>query len=121
MTVLLETPLDDLVPDDAFDVAVGRLTSASGALAGFSVVVDGYAPLLASGRGAARFGKAADGAKSRCDIILDLRGGTPLFPAPEKREGYLRPDPRDPGGGGAGCFHGRRPAGDVRETALYSL
>lgn len=96
VTVLLETALDDLIPGDGYDVATGRLVSATGALAGFSVVVDGYAPLLASGRGAARFGKAVNGAKSRCDIILDLRGGTPLFPAPEKRDGYLRPDPCDP-------------------------
>ena len=37
-----------------------------------------------------------DGARTRCDIILDLRGDAPLFPAPEKREGYLRADPGDP-------------------------
>jgi ferredoxin len=77
-------------------LAVGRLAGATGALAGFSVVVDGYAPLVASGRGAGRFGTPVNGAKSRCDVILDLRGGTPLFPAPDKREGYLRADPRDP-------------------------
>ena len=30
------------------------------------------------------------------DLILDLSGGAPLFPAPEKRDGYFRPDPGDP-------------------------
>ncbi|CAN0115107.1 unnamed protein product, partial [Chrysoparadoxa australica] len=34
-----------------------------------------------------------DGGGSDCDILLDLRGETPLFPAHEKREGYLRADP----------------------------
>jgi len=96
VTCLLTDTPDDLVPDDGFDVALGRLKSASGALAGFSVAVDGYAPVIAAGRGAARFADPVDGAKSGCDIILDLRGGTALFPAPDKREGYLRADPGDP-------------------------
>ena len=95
VTVLLSEPLDDLVPDARFDVALGRLKSAGGALAGFAVVVDGYAPLLPGGRGAARFGAPVNGAKSGCDIILDLTGGAALFPAPDKREGYVRADPGD--------------------------
>jgi ferredoxin len=37
-----------------------------------------------------------DGARTQCDIVLDLRGTTPLFPAPDKREGYLRADPGHP-------------------------
>jgi ferredoxin len=32
---------------------------------------------------------------STCDIILDLSGGQPLFPAHDLRHGYLRADPRD--------------------------
>src|ERR1041384_2978393 len=39
---------------------------------------------------------------SRCDIVLDLTGGTPLFPAPELRDGYLRADPADPADPAAG-------------------
>src|SRR6202008_2162470 len=35
-------------------------------------------------------------ATSRCDIVLDLSGGAPLFPAPDLRDGYLRADPGDP-------------------------
>ncbi|MGB0904263.1 MAG: 4Fe-4S binding protein, partial [Mangrovicoccus sp.] len=34
-----------------------------------------------------------DGAQSVCDILLDLRRDPPLFPAHEKREGYLRANP----------------------------
>ena len=33
---------------------------------------------------------------SRCDIVLDLSGGTPLFSAHDLRDGYLRADPGDP-------------------------
>ncbi|MDJ0827270.1 MAG: 4Fe-4S binding protein [Rhodobacter sp.] len=96
VTVLSAEPPDDLVPTDRFDVALGRLRSASGAIGGFEVVVDGYAPLRPGGRGPGVFGAARDGAKSGCDIILDLRGAAPLFPAPEKRDGYVRADPGDP-------------------------
>jgi ferredoxin len=37
-----------------------------------------------------------NGATSRCDLVLDLSGGPPLFPAHDLRDGYLRADPRDP-------------------------
>jgi ferredoxin len=33
---------------------------------------------------------------SKCDLVLDLSGGAPLFPAHDLREGYLRADPGDP-------------------------
>jgi len=36
------------------------------------------------------FGPSRNGATSTCDLILDLSGGTPLFPAHELRPGYLR-------------------------------
>ena len=42
------------------------------------------------------FGAGADGATSTCDLVLDLSGGPPLFPAHDLRSGYLRADPRDP-------------------------
>ncbi|MFQ5622592.1 MAG: 4Fe-4S binding protein [Paracoccaceae bacterium] len=79
-----------------FDVVAGRARSASGFLGNFSVTVDGLRTVDPSGRGALTFSEPRDGAKSECDLILDLTGGTPLFPAPDKRDGYLRPDPRDP-------------------------
>ena len=49
-----------------------------------------------------RWGAARDGARSRCDLILDLSGGPPLFPA---RGAPARLPARRPGrrgGGGAG-------------------
>jgi len=35
-------------------------------------------------------------ARSNCDIILDLTGGSALFPAADLRDGYLRADPGNP-------------------------
>lgn len=96
VTAILTSAPDDLVPPANFDVALGRLKTASGALGGFSVSVDAYSAMRAGGRGAAQFDDPIDDAKSACDIILDLRGDTPLFPADHKRDGYIRVDPRDP-------------------------
>ena len=78
-----------------FPVVRGRASGASGWLGAFEVVVDGYAMPRPSSRGAYEWGPAKDGAKSQCDILLDLTGGAPLFPASEVREGYLRADPAD--------------------------
>ena len=93
---VLQSDDADVPLDRRFDVIRGRVGRASGALGGFRVRLDGFRQLLPGGRGAPDFGAERDGALSECDIILDLTGGTPLFPAPEKREGYLRADPRQP-------------------------
>jgi ferredoxin len=82
--------------DRRFDVVRGRIRKAHGALGDFGVTIDGFRQLLPGGRGAFTFDEPVDGAASSCDIILDLTGGTSLFPAPEKREGYLRADPGRP-------------------------
>ena len=58
------------------------------------------------------FGPARDGATSRCDLILDLSGGAPLFPAADLRDGYLRADPRD----GAAVLRAVLKAGDLVGT-----
>jgi ferredoxin len=77
----------------AFPIARGVIRSASGHFGAFELIVDGYcAPALADGSIA--FERAYDNAVSRCDIILDLSGGRPLFHAPHLRDGYLRADPR---------------------------
>src|SRR4029077_8991967 len=79
-------------------VVQGTVKSAKGHLGAFEIVVDDYAQPLPSPRGALAFGQARDGATSRCDLILDLSGGAPLFAAPDLRDGYLRADPADPAG-----------------------
>ena len=96
VTCLLAEAPEDPTPDGAFDLALGALKSATGALGNFEITVDGYRQLEPGGRGAGRFADPVADARSTCDIILDLRGGAPLFPADHKREGYLRADPRDP-------------------------
>lgn len=94
VTVLL-SDAPGILPN-GLDILSGRIRKASGSLGRFEVVVDGLRRLDPAGRGELRFGPAKDGGRSECDVILDLSGNTPLFPSPDKRDGYLRADPRDP-------------------------
>lgn len=95
VTVLLSST-DDAALDRRFDKVAGTLKSVSGTLGNFTIRIDEYQELNPAGRGAMTFSEPQNGAVSQCDIILDLTGNTPLFPAPEKRDGYLRADPGDP-------------------------
>ncbi len=94
VTVLL-TPASEAPMSRGFDVIRGQLRRATGALGGFDLSFDQLQQLEVGGRDWS-WSPPRDGGTSHCDIILDLTGGTPLFPAPQKREGYLRADPRDP-------------------------
>lgn len=97
ITVLLAPGAEVAPPRETlFPVLQGRARRATGVLGGFEVTVDAYAAPDPSSRARLTFGPAVDGAVSRCDLILDLTGGTSLFPAPDLRPGYLRADPRDP-------------------------
>ncbi|AWK86746.1 4Fe-4S dicluster domain-containing protein [Azospirillum thermophilum] len=97
VTVLLTNP-KDVAPPRQMDVALfrGTIRTARGSIGRFEIVVDDYAPAQPSSRGTLRFEAARNGASSRCDLILDLTGGTPLFHAHGRRDGYLRPDPDSP-------------------------
>ncbi|MFY0620431.1 MAG: 4Fe-4S binding protein [Pelagimonas sp.] len=91
VTVLLER--SNALPDTRdYDVVMGKLRGAKGALGQFEVTIDALQQRDPGGRGV-NLTAPQDGGRSSCDIILDLRGDSPLFPAPEKREGYLRADP----------------------------
>lgn len=79
----------------AFDVVRGRIKALSGALGGFTLQLDAFQQLEPGGRGVFSWTDARDKARSACDIVLDLTGGTPFVQAPAKREGYLRADPQD--------------------------
>ncbi len=96
VTCILSAMPGDMTPPSVYDAALGRLKKASGALGDFAIEVDGYAAMRPGGRGTGQFDDPVNGAKSTCDIILDLRGEGPLFPADHKREGYLRADPGNP-------------------------
>ena len=79
-----------------FPIVKGTIRSAKGHLGQFEIVVDDFANAAPSSRAALAFAPGRDGAVSHCDLILDISGGAPLFPAHDLRDGYLRTDPRDP-------------------------
>ena len=97
VTVLLSRP-KDIPPPRAteFPVVKGTIRAAKGHFGAFELTVDDYAAPEPSSRGALVFGAGRNGAVSRCDLVLDLSGGAPLFPAHDLRDGYLRADPGDP-------------------------
>jgi ferredoxin len=97
VTVLLTRP-DEIAPPrvTTFPVVTGTIRSAKGHLGAFELVVDDHAQAAPSSRDKLVFGATRNGATSRCDVILDLSGGAPLFPAADLRDGYVRADPRDP-------------------------
>lgn len=94
VTVLLD-PGSDLPDPTGFDVIFGRLRAARGAFGQFDVRIDAFQEPTPGGRGRS-LSAPQDGARSTCDVILDLRRDPPLFPAHEKRDGYLRADPGRP-------------------------
>jgi ferredoxin len=97
VTVLITRPKDLAPPRvTAFPVVKGTISAAKGHFGAFELTVDDYAAPAPSSRGAMAFGPSRHGAVSRCDLIVDLSGGAPLFPAHDLRDGYLRADPTDP-------------------------
>jgi hypothetical protein len=97
VTVLIEPPAAITPPGIAdFPVAKGKVRNARGHLSAFEVMVDDFAQPAPSSRGALMFGPSRDNARSNCDIILDLTGGTAFFPSADLRDGYLRADPGNP-------------------------
>src|SRR6202162_2172471 len=97
VTVLIEPPAT-IAPlrTSVFPVAKGKVRNAKGHLGAFEVAVDDFAQSMPSSRGVLAFGPSRNGARSNCDIILDLTGGTAFFPAADLRDGYLRADPGNP-------------------------
>ena len=92
VTVLL-SDADAVEQTNAFDIVVGRVAQAKGSLGRFDLRIDALQQVIPGGRGTPMLTPARNGAQSQCDIVLDLSGAQPMFPAPEKREGYLRADP----------------------------
>ena len=97
VTVLI-TPPAAVAPKRVtdFPVVKGIIRLAKGHLGAFELTIDDYAQPSPSSRGLLAFGRARDGAVSRCDVVLDISGNAPLFPAADLRNGYLRADPGDP-------------------------
>src|SRR5258708_15879800 len=84
ITVLLTRP-GDVTPrrTNEFPVVKGTIRNARGHLGRFELDIDDYALPLPSSRARLVFGPSRDGATSSCELILDLSGGGPLFPAPD--------------------------------------
>ncbi len=94
ITVILDGTTDIAPPRRVeFPIRRGKIRSATGRLGAFELTLDAVAEPRASSRAALVFGPPRNGLTSRADIVIDLTGGTSLFPAPELREGYLRADP----------------------------
>ena len=97
ITVLIEPPATITPPRTTnFPVAKGKVRTATGHLGAFELMINEFAQPKPSSRNALEFGASRNGARSNCDIILDLTGGTALFPAGDLRDGYLRADPGNP-------------------------
>jgi ferredoxin len=97
VTVLIKPPADIAPPRSTeFPVAKGTIRTALGHLGAFDVTVDDFAQAAPSSRSKLLFGPSRKGAQSRCDVILDLSGGTALFPASNLRDGYVRADVDNP-------------------------
>ncbi len=97
VTLLLRNA-GDILPPPVMDVAItsGRIRRASGHLGAFEIGIDDYAVYAPSSRTVLRFQPAAGNVTARFDLILDLSGDKPLFPAPDRRDGYVRAEPSDP-------------------------
>jgi ferredoxin len=99
VTVMLSAPRDVPAPRvTEFPIVQGTIRNARGHLGAFELTIDDYTPPSPSSRATLAFGPTRNGATSRCDLVLDLSGGAPLFPAADLRDGYLRADPADPAG-----------------------
>ncbi len=97
VTVILEGGAD-VVPPAVMDVPIfaGAIKGAKGHLGAFELRVENFRPAAAASTSKLEFTGLGEAGTSNADLILDLRGGTPLFPAPEKRDGYFNPDPKNP-------------------------
>ena len=97
VTIMITKPSQIMPPAiRSFPIVQGTIRNAKGYLGSFELTIDDYAAPRPSSRDALVFEASRNGLTSRCDIVLDLSGGTPLFPAHDLRDGYLRADPGDP-------------------------
>ena len=96
VTVLIAPPASIKPRANDFPVAKGKIRTATGYLGAFEITVDEFALSRPSSRDLLEFEPARNNARSSCDIVLDLTGGTAFFPAGDLRDGYLRVDPGSP-------------------------
>ena len=97
VTVMMTKPAQ-IIPlaTTTFPIVKGTVRNAGGHFGAFELTIDDYAMPRPSSRDALVFEASRNGLTSRCDLVLDLSGAAPLFPAHDLRDGYLRADPGDP-------------------------
>jgi ferredoxin len=97
VTVILSS-MSGIIPPrkSEFPIRKGKARNAQGWLGAFEVTIDGFGEPAVSSRGDLKVGYTKDGLTSSCDILIDLTGNQPLFPAHDLRAGYLRADPASP-------------------------
>ena len=97
VTVMMTKPAQ-IIPlaTTTFPIVKGTIRNAGGHFGAFELTIDDYAMPRPSSRDALVFDASRNGLTSRCDLVLDLSGAAPLFPAHDLRDGYLRADPGDP-------------------------
>jgi ferredoxin len=96
VSVMITRPAQIAPPSTtSFPTVKGTIRGAKGHFGSFELTIDDYAAPRPSSRDAFIFEAPRNGATSRCDLVLDLSGGPPLFPAHDLRDGYLRADPGD--------------------------
>jgi ferredoxin len=97
VTVMIRRPTQIEPPAaTSFPIVQGTIRNARGHFGAFELTIDDFAAPRPSSRDHFVFEAPRNGATSRCDLVLDLSGDAPLFPAHDLRDGYLRADPRDP-------------------------
>ena len=117
VTALL-SDVNDVPQDRGFDVMLGQVHQIKGALGGFEVSLNNAQLLDPAGRGDFSFSAPKAGGIAQCDLIIDLSAELAKVNAPEKREGYLRADPKDPYAVGDLMFQASQMVG-VFEKPLY--
>jgi ferredoxin len=117
VTVLL-TDTGELPVSRGYEVVRGNLRRAEGTLGNFTLHLEALQLMEPGGRGGFTLTAPQARATTACDLILDLSGRTPLFPAPQKRDGYLRADPGNAGAVAEAVFQAARHVGTF-EKPLY--
>lgn len=97
VSLVLSEVADALAPSlGEIPIYRGRIRKAAGALGGFRVILDKYAPLQPFSRSDLQFADAKSGIELKSDLIFDFSGLPALFAEGERRDGYFRCDPSQP-------------------------
>ena len=96
---LVLSDADGAIPPEQvnFPIYRGTIEGATGTLGRFEVTFKAHAMMRPSSRDAFSFEPERDGVRSACDLILDISGSAPLFTSGQRRDGYFRANPKQPG------------------------